>query len=141
MAQAVTLRLPDDAAEELRRIARHEQRSVNEIGSRVVEEWLRQRRFAHIEFRSFGGVRHACIKERLPVWQLILVARDMDPAQAAHHLGLRVEQVQAGLNYHAAYPDEIDAAIEANALGLDGLQALFPGLEVVAVPDADPAVR
>jgi hypothetical protein len=29
------------------------------------QEWLRQNRFAHIEFRSFNGERHACIKDRL----------------------------------------------------------------------------
>jgi hypothetical protein len=34
--------------------------------------------FAHIEFRSFNGERHACIQGSLPVWQLIEVARNYD---------------------------------------------------------------
>ena len=75
MSQVVTLRLPDTAAEEVRRIARNERRSVSDVGARMVEEWLRQNQFAHIEFRAFNAERHACIKERLQVWQVILVAK------------------------------------------------------------------
>ena len=58
MSRVVTLRLPDEAVEAVRELARRERRSVNEIGTRIVEEWLRQQRFAHIEFRSFNGERH-----------------------------------------------------------------------------------
>jgi len=38
-------------------------RSVNELGSISIEEWLRQNEFAEIEFRSFGGERQACPEE------------------------------------------------------------------------------
>src|SRR4051794_34443697 len=75
MSQVITLRLPDGSAEAMRQIAQREKRSLNDIGVRIVEEWLRQNRFAHIEFRPFQGERHACVKDRLQVWQVILVAR------------------------------------------------------------------
>src|SRR5207237_4814729 len=105
--------------EAIRQLAQREKRSVNEIGARIVDEWLRQNRFAHIEFRSFGGERHACIKDRLQVWQVIMVARgyEMDAGRTAEHLGLRPEQVQAALNYYRAYPEEIDQALRENEVG------------------------
>src|SRR5438874_13415342 len=100
MSQVLTLRLPDITAEEVRQIARRERRSLNEVGARIVEEWLRQNRFAQIEFRSFQGERHACLKDRLQVWQVILVAlsHGMDAEKRAEHLGRKPEQVAAAVS-------------------------------------------
>jgi uncharacterized protein (DUF433 family) len=140
MSQVITLRLPDAAAEQVRRIAKNDRRSVSDVGARIVEEWLRQDQFAHIEFRSFNGERHACIKERLQVWQVILVAKGcgMDVQQTAQHLLLKPEQVQAALNYYAAYPAEIDQALEENRLGYERLRQRLPGLERITLPPASP---
>src|SRR5579871_5350197 len=104
VSQVMTLRLPDDVAEEVRRIAQRERRSVSDVGARMVEEWVRQNRFAHIEFRSFNGERHACIKGRLQVWQVIEVAREygMDPEKTAAHFGWPTWKAQAALNYYEA---------------------------------------
>jgi uncharacterized protein (DUF433 family) len=136
MSQVVTLRLPDEAAEAVKLIARKERRSVNEIGTRIIEEWIRQNRFTHIEFRNVGGERLACIKDRLPVWQIILVAQDhgMDAAKTAEHLRLRPEQVEAALQYYAAYPDEIDAALAENDRGFDRLKEMLPQIQRITVP-------
>jgi len=141
MSEVVTLRLPEETARAMRQIARRERRSLNEVGTRIVEEWLRQNRFAHIEFRSFNGERHACIKERLQVWQVILVARGygMDVAATAEHLRLRPEQVQAALLYFEAYPDEINAPLEDNALSFERLGELLPALQRLPAERPDEA--
>jgi uncharacterized protein (DUF433 family) len=135
MSQVVTLRLPKSAAEAIRQIAQRERRSVNEIGVRIVEEWLRQNRFAHIEFRTFQGERHACIKDRLQVWQVIMVARGygMDVGRTAEHLRLRPEQVQAAFQYYEAFPEEIDRALRENDLGYERLKESLPNLQLVEV--------
>src|SRR5438045_988796 len=119
MASVVTLRLPEDTAEAIRQIARREKRTVNEVGVRIVEEWLRQNGFAHIEFRTFQGERHACVKDRLQVWQVIMVARGygMDVAKTAEHLRLKPDQVQSAFNYYGTYPEEIDRALQENGAG------------------------
>jgi uncharacterized protein (DUF433 family) len=132
MSQPVTVRLPDPSWEELRQIARREQRSVSEIGARFIKEGLRQSRFASIEFRSFQGERQACIKGGLQVWQLIMVARDFDMEvdKIAYHLDLKPEQVRAGLHYYEAYPEEIDRALDENNMGYDRLKALLPNLQL-----------
>jgi hypothetical protein len=135
MSRVVTLRLPDSTAEAMRQIAQREKRSVNDIGVRIVEEWLRQNRFAHIEFRTFQGERHACIKDRLQVWQVIFVARGsgMDVGKTAEHLALKPEQVQSALSYFAAYPEEIELALQENAAGYERLKERLPSLQLVEV--------
>jgi hypothetical protein len=135
MSQVVTLRLPEDTAEALRQMARREKRSLNEIGTRIMEEWLRQDRFAHIEFRTFQGERHACVKDRLQVWQVIMVAKGygIDVSKTAEHLCLRPEQVQSAFQYYAAYPEEIDEALGENDAGYERLKERLPALELVEV--------
>jgi len=136
VSQVMTLRLPDDVAEEVRRIAQRERRSVSDVGARMVEEWVRQNRFAHIEFRSFNGERHACVKGHLQVWQVIEVAQeyDMDVNRTAKHLGLTVDQVQAAFHYYEAYPAEVDTVIEHNrSLTFDDVKRLLPGVRLFEV--------
>jgi predicted transcriptional regulator len=101
MSQVVSLRLPDDTAERLKSTARRTGRTVNEAATRSIEEWLRQEEFADIEFRNFNGERHACLKAALPVWQLIMVARDygMDATKTAMHFGFPLHRVKAGFHY------------------------------------------
>jgi predicted DNA-binding ribbon-helix-helix protein len=62
MSQPVTVRLPEPSWHELRQIARRERRSISEVGARFITEGLRESRFPAIEFRSFNGERHACLK-------------------------------------------------------------------------------
>jgi uncharacterized protein (DUF433 family) len=135
MSQILTLRLPDADAEAVRQLARREKRSINEIGTRIVDEWLRQERFEHIEFRSFNGERLACVTGRLQVWQVIMVARgyEMDVLRTAGHLHLKPQQVRAAFNYYASYPDEIDQALLENDLSFEQLKEMLPGLELFEV--------
>ncbi len=136
MSQPVTVRLLDPTADELRLIASREHRSVSEIGARFIDEGLRQLRFLYIEFRSFNGERHACIKGALQVWQLIMVAKDygMDIEKVAEHLELKREQVQSGFLYYDKYPEEIDQALEENDLGYERLKAMLPNLRLYSMP-------
>ena len=139
MSQVVSLRLPDETAERLRVSARRTGRTINETAGRSLEEWLRQEEFAYVEFRSFGGERHACVKGALPVWQLIMVARDynMDAPQTAAHFRWPVHRVKAGFHYFEAYPQEIEQAIADNEAATFGtLKRLLPQIEALAVPQA-----
>ncbi len=139
MSQVVSLRLPDETAERLRVNARRTGRSVNEAAARSIEEWLRQEEFADIEFRNFNGERHACLKGALPLWQLIMVARDhgMDAARTAAYFRFPVSRVKAAFHYYEAYPQEIDQPIADNdAMTFDQLKRLLPTLEGIAIPSA-----
>ena len=143
MSRVVSLRLPEETAERLKRTARRAGRSVNEMGARSIEEWLRQSELADIEFRTFSGQRHACIKGALPVWQLIMVARHygMDVQKTAAHFEWPPRKVQAGFTYYQAYPAEIDQAIADNqSMSAEQLRRVLPGLEIITTR-AKPARR
>ncbi|HEV2474402.1 MAG TPA: hypothetical protein VGS41_17125 [Chthonomonadales bacterium] len=140
MSKAVTLRLPDADAAEVRRIAEKERRSVSEVGARIVDEWLRQNRFPQIEFRSINGERVACIKGRLEVWQVMAAAQsssNRDLATVARRLDLRPDQVQGAYDYAAAYPEELREALAENQEGYSRLQRLFPGICRTSISDED----
>ncbi len=98
---------------------------MSDVGTRMIDEWVRQNQFAHIEFRAFHGERQACIKDRLQVWQVIQVARgyEMDEAKTAEHLGLASQQVRIAIHYSEADPEEIDASIaDSEALGFEQIK-------------------
>ena len=135
MSTVLTLRVPDEAAERIKKIARKERRSQSEVGARAIEEWVRTEEFPYIEFRSFGTERQACLKGRLQVWQVIQVAREyaLDAQKTAEHLSLRPEQVRSALNYHESFREEIDELIQQNNEGFNRLQRLFPGVEVYQI--------
>lgn len=137
MSQVVSLRLPDETLAKLKQTARKSGRSLSEVGALSIEEWLRQNEFSDIEFRTVSGERHACVKGALPVWQLILIAKEygMDAKKTAGHFVWPPHKVQAGLNYYEAYPGEIDQAIDDNrSMTVDKLRRMLPGLEVFTVP-------
>lgn len=136
MSKVVSLRLKDDQVERLRRAARRLGRSPSEAAALLLEESLRQREFAFIEFRDSPVGRQAYLPgTRLAVWQVVWLARDYggDVSQTAAHLELPVAPVAAALRYAAAHPAEIGAAVADNARAAAGLAQLIPNLEIVAV--------
>jgi len=139
MSTALTVRLDDEDAAEVRRIAQRERRSVSEVGARIIDEWLRQNRFSLVEFRSINGERVACIKGRLEVWQVIMIAQQYENeiSATAKHLDLRPEQVQSALDYAVAYPEEINAALAENSDGFERLKRFFPQIERTSLTDDD----
>lgn len=101
-----------------------------------MEELVDQDRFPHIEYRSFRGERHACVKGRLQVWQIVFIAKgyDMDASKTASHLAMPVDQVQSALNFYAAYPNEIDHSLRENSAGYEHLKDRHPSLHLIDVP-------
>ena len=136
MSKVVSLRLPDATAARLEKLARRADRSVSEFGARALEEWIRQSEFADIDFRDFQGRRHACLKGSIRLWKIIDVAEgyDFDPEKTAAHFQFPVERIQAALNYHAAYPEEIDEYIAANrSITFEDIQRLLPHARIFNV--------
>jgi hypothetical protein len=80
------------------------------------------------------------VKGRLEVWQVIMVARNYPEdtvAKTADHLVLRPEQARAALDYYAAYPEEIDAALAENDEGFERLKRLLPNIKRVTLSKED----
>lgn len=139
MSQLISARLPETTAERMRQYARRKQRSLNEMMTTAVEEWLRQNEFAYIEFRDTPDGRIAYMKgSRLTVAWVIKIARglDNDIGKVIDYFGEHrsANWVQAALNYYAAFPEEIDAQIaDIESQTFETLLRRFPQLERIAV--------
>jgi uncharacterized protein (DUF433 family) len=78
----------------------------------------------------------------LAVWEVVMVARSVgfDAARAAEHLGWSLARVQAALNYAAAYPAEIEAALADNdAVNFRSLQRMLPQATEFLIDEPTPA--
>jgi uncharacterized protein (DUF433 family) len=141
MSRVVSLRLRDEQFERLRRAARQLSRTPSETAALLLEESLREREFAFIEFRDTRAGREAFLKgTRLKVWQVAMVARgcEDDLARVTELLGKPVVQIQAALTYAAAYPDEMAVALADNDASEAELRRLIPNLRVFAIDASAP---
>jgi len=139
MSQTVSLRLPDELARRIDRFARNLGNGITRSRASIIllDEALREEEFTGIEFRNTSIGRQPYVKQTgMAVWELIMVAKGfaLDAAQIAAHLQIPVENVLAALNYYEAYREEIEQALEDNAMGEERLKRLFPNLRVYEVP-------
>jgi uncharacterized protein (DUF433 family) len=129
----ISMRLAPPDVQSLRRVARRWGKTPSETSARLVEEALRMEEFAHIEFRDTAAGRQAFIKgTRLSVWMLIAIANEheLDVTKSAKHLQWAPERVQAGLNYYAAFRDEIDPVLQENeAYTFEQVGRRLPGVD------------
>ena len=136
MSKVVSMRLKDGQVERLQRVARRLGRSQSETAALVLEEALRQREFAFIEFRDSPAGRQAYLQgTRLAVWHVLWLYQQFgrDVERVAEQYELPPVQLAAALRYAEAYAEEIEAAMGDRAYNRDHLRELIPGLEIVHV--------
>ena len=139
MSHVMSLRLREEQMERMRRLARRMNRTPTEAAALLLEEAIRMAEFAAIQFRDSPAGRQAYIQgSSLAVWEVVSLARSYgdDVARAAEHLGWPETRVRAALNYAAAYPDEIEVAIQDNVASFEELARLLPGIERFPVAEA-----
>jgi uncharacterized protein (DUF433 family) len=134
----LSLRLPTERAESLKRLARRFDRSAAETAARLVDEGLRREDFAMIEFRDSPVGRQAYVEgTRVAVWQVVNLTRAYgdDVEKTAKHLTWTVSKIRAALNYAAAFPEETQSAIDdGREHDFTRLSRLVPVLERIEVP-------
>lgn len=129
---STTMRLRGAVRTALEAWARRERRSVADVAQELLEEGLRMRACPGIYFATEATGRTAKVAGTgLGVWEVLrdfVADRDVAGVQAAFpHLS--ASQIRAALLYEKAYPDEVRAAVEANAaLTPEALERLHPGL-------------
>ena len=139
MSQVISLRVPDHMADRLERFARRQGNGMTRTraGVLLLEESLREAEFAHIEYRDSPIGRQPYLKGTgLTIWEMILIARDyeFDADRIARNYPYSTEIIQAVFHFYNAYREEINVAIEDNALGYDTMKKLLPNLKLVIVP-------
>ena len=133
MSRVLSLRLRDTQMERLGRLARRLGRTPSETGALLLEEALRMAEFGHITFRNSPVGRQAYVLgTSLAVWEVVMVARwhAGDAQRTATYLRWPLVRVQAALQYAAAYPDELEAAIADNeAYDFETAKRMLPQAE------------
>ncbi len=133
MSKVLSMRLREDQMARLQRIARRMNRTPSETAALLLEESLREAEFAYIEFRDSAVGRQAYVKGiGMTVWEVVMVARwhNNDAAQTAALLEWPLVKIQAALNYAAAYPEEIQAALDDNDKGFEDLKRILPNIQL-----------
>jgi hypothetical protein len=145
MSTELTLRLTDEQVRRLdREIGRSDcskRLSRSEMAERLLEEALRLADFPFVQFRDWGAGREVFLAgTRLRVWWVVTLVRDYDGdvTKAAEHLNVRKTEIQGALDYAAAFPDEIQAAIKQRDRDWDDLPRKLPNLRGITV-DLTPA--
>ena len=138
MSRVISLRVKDDQAQSLDRLARRFGRSVGATAGLLLAEKLKEEEFAYIEFRATPAGRQPYIRgTRLAVWQVVLIARgfDMDASKVAEAYGfVREEQIRAALTYAQAYPGEIDPVIDyVENFTFEDLTRIVPAAQLIQV--------
>lgn len=142
MSHVMSLRLRNEQIERIGRVARRMNKSASEAAAVLLEEALRMAEFAFVQFRDSPVGRQAYIQgTSLAVWELVKLARAYagDAARTAEALGWPTVKARAALNYAAAYPDEIEAAIADSQPSFEALAALLPGIQRFSSDAADDA--
>ena len=134
----LSLRLPTERAESLKRSPRRLDRSAADLAARFIDEGLRRSEFSLVDFRDTPSGRQAYIQgTRIQVWRAVTLVREYDGhiAKTAEHLGWPESKVKAALNYAEAFPQEIEDAIsEDRTYDFDKLKRLIPSLELLQAP-------
>lgn len=120
MPRPTSFRLPEDLLDRLDRESRVANTSVTSLVATLLDEGLKIRRFPGVVYRSGPIGRRAALLDGPDVWE---VARDLLQApgqgmERVEHLaaesGLPVTAVLLAGDFYAAFPDEVDAMIEAD---------------------------
>lgn len=126
----VSMRLPADSGNRLKRMANRHGWTPSDASARLVEEGLRRSEFAFIDFRDSAAGRQAYIQgSTLAVWEVMLIVRAYkdDSSAVATHLKWPEAKVQAAMNYAGAFPEEIENALSENAgADFEALKRMLP---------------
>lgn len=126
----VSMRLPAESGNRLKRMARRHGWTSSDASARLVEEGLRRSEFAFIDFRDSAVGRQACIQgSTLAIWEVMLLVRSYkgNCSAAARYLKWPELKVIAAVNYAKAFPEEIENALSENsAMDLVALKRMLP---------------
>ncbi len=130
MSRVISVRLKDDDAKRIERLARRHSRSAGATASMLLREKLREEDFPFVEFRDSPIGRQVYVKgHRVAVWEVLLIAQDyeMEAQRVAEHLQFPIEWIASALEYAKAFPQEIEPMVEeAKSMTIEKLRQKVP---------------
>jgi len=137
MSRVISVRLKDDDAKRIERLARRHSRSAGATASMLLREKLREEEFPFIEFRDSGAGRQAYVKgHRLTAWEVVYFTRQwrLNARQYAEYLKWPEYLVQAALDYAKNFPEEIEPQVaEAESITFEDIKRIVPWVQEVKV--------
>ncbi len=121
----------EDTLERLKAEAAIRRLSSSSLAEELIEEGLRLRRHPLIVFRDGATGRRAGLLGGPDIWEVVagMVGGDIPISERVGRevdlFGLSPEDVTAALDYYAAFPDEINDEIAANATTAEESEALW----------------
>lgn len=117
MVAPLSLRLPDELAMKVRRMAELERRSLADMVRLLTEEAVRMREFPEIVFTSGPTGRRATFRDGLDVWEVlepyVVAGQDWNVLRQSYP-DMSEARLRTALRYYEAYPAEIEARIALN---------------------------
>lgn len=117
MPSPVSLRLPREMAEKVRRIAASEHRTLADMVRVLTEEAVKTREFPDIVFTEGPTGRRATFRDGLDVWEVIepylLGDKDWLTLRQSYP-ELEEGKLRSAVRYYESYPEEIEARIALN---------------------------
>jgi uncharacterized protein (DUF433 family) len=117
MATPLSLRLPQELAAKVRKIATLERRSLAETVRMLTEEAVRMREFPDVIFTLGPSGRRASFRNGLDVWEVLepylLAGKDLEILRQSYP-DADEARLCAAIRYYEMYPEEIDARIALN---------------------------
>lgn len=109
-------------------LAKAQGRDEGELLDELIEESMRMSEQPGIGFKGGAAGRRAwVVGTGLDVWEMIELYRSMDRETLLDSMeNVSGTSLRAALSYHESYPEEIEAAIEENALPPEHWHGLHP---------------
>jgi hypothetical protein len=121
MARPTSFRLPEELLDRLEEEGRSSGMSITALVASLLDEGLNTRRFPGVVYRDGPAGRRAGLVGGPDIWE---VARDLGKApgrgmRRLEHLaaetGIPVSRLRLAVDFYAAFPEEIERLIEADA--------------------------
>lgn len=120
MPRPTSFRLPEELLDRLEVESRSARTSVTQLVSVVLDEGLKTRRFPGVVYRAGPAGRRAALVGGPDLWEVVrdlahTSGRGVDRVEnLVAETGLPAASVLLAADFYAAFPEEIDALIDAN---------------------------
>jgi hypothetical protein len=120
MVRPTSFRLSEELLERIDAEANAAGTSATALVAALIDEGLKLRRFPGIVYRSGPAGRRAGLVSGPDVWEVVRAVRTASGKGAARlqrvaeERGVAPSQVRLAVDFYAAFPDEVDARIEAD---------------------------